>query len=324
MSSTDAPATKYVAEKEVGHGSFGTVWLARNTKTGERVAIKKMPRKSLVKGYARSEIINHSLLEHRHVIQFQEVFVSPNNIHIVMEFAAGGTLLSFMQKNGRLPEHQARYFFQQLILGVDYCHQMGVANRDIKLENILLQHVPGHSFPVLKLADFGYSKFSTFEDAKSRVGSWTYMAPEVLRASCACTYSPKTADVWSCGVVLYAMLVARLPFDMKTGLPGMLADMEARRYELPQPGAPSPTCARLLARLLEPDSSARITVDEIMQDPWFLEGLWEQDSTPASSASSGSSAGSGRRQSEAELHAIMAVAMNLPLDDISETSDATS
>jgi serine/threonine-protein kinase SRK2 len=78
-------------------------------------------------------------MRHPHVIQFKEVFLTRRFICIVMEYATGGSLFQYVQRQGRLKEAVARWFFQQLVVGVDYCHRKGVANRDIKLENTLLQ-----------------------------------------------------------------------------------------------------------------------------------------------------------------------------------------
>ncbi len=112
-----------------------------------------------------------------------------------------------MQRQRALPEHQARWLFQQLILAVDYCHSSGVSNRDIKLDNILLdKSMRGRpDWPILKICDWGYARSGATSEASSKVGTLSYMAPEVLQNS---SYSTKRADIWSCGVVLYAMLVS--------------------------------------------------------------------------------------------------------------------
>lgn len=80
-----------------------------------------------------TEILNHRVLRHPHVIEFKEVFITSEFICIVMEYASGGNLFSYVQKAMRLKEPAARWFFQQLIIGLDYCHRRGVVNRDIKL-----------------------------------------------------------------------------------------------------------------------------------------------------------------------------------------------
>lgn len=125
--------------------------------------------------------------------------------------SADGTLLRHLRHHGALPEHQARWLFQQLILAVDYCHSAGVSNRDIKLDNILLDKSSRGrpDWPIVKLADWGqsFARAGAASEACSKVGTLAYMAPEVLAHR---SYNPKRADIWSCGVVLYACLVSPL------------------------------------------------------------------------------------------------------------------
>ncbi|KAF3596981.1 hypothetical protein DY000_02026425 [Brassica cretica] len=103
---------------------------------------------------------------------------------------------------------KARFFFQQLISGVNYCHAMQICHRDLKLENTLLDGSPA---PRLKICDFGYSKSSVLHSQpKSTVGTPAYIAPEILLRQ---EYDGKMADVWSCGVTLYVMLVGAYPFE---------------------------------------------------------------------------------------------------------------
>jgi len=101
-------AGKFEFVRELGRGSFGAVVLARNTRTGEQVAIKKMERAHLQR-YVESEILNHSQLRHPHVVQFREVFLSPHHINIVMDFASGGSLFTYVQSRNRLREPLARF-----------------------------------------------------------------------------------------------------------------------------------------------------------------------------------------------------------------------
>ena len=84
--------------------------------------------------YIEAEVLNHRILHHPHVIEFREVFLTDEYICIAMEYASGGSLFQYVQKAGRLQEPAARWFVQQLIIGLDYCHRKGVVNRDIKLE----------------------------------------------------------------------------------------------------------------------------------------------------------------------------------------------
>ncbi len=166
---------RYQKIQTLGKGSFGFVQLARNA-SGEMVAVKLLKRGDVNK-YVEAEIVNHSLLRHPHVIQFKEVFLTSEYICIAMEYATGGSLFHYVQKQGRLKEAVARWFFQQLIIGADYCHKRGVANRDIKLENTLLQVVKGLPLPLLKICDFGYSKADFKSAAKSKVSASAVRLP---------------------------------------------------------------------------------------------------------------------------------------------------
>lgn len=268
---------RYQKLHTLGKGSFGSVLLARDGHTQEVAAVKSI-RRTEVNKYVEGEIMNHSLLRHPHVIQFKEVFLTREYVCIVMEYATGGSLFHYVQRHGRLKEPVARWFFQQLILGVDYCHKKGVANRDIKLENTLLQEVPTLPLPLVKICDFGYSKADFRSAAKSKVGTLTYMAPEVLLNKEAC-YDGKTADIWSCGVMLFVMLCGRYPFEVKpsqsraTEIVMMLDKMVTSRFSWPRSTQVSPELKDLLTRLLKPDPNQRITMPEVMAHPWFTVNL---------------------------------------------------
>ncbi|KAI8474561.1 MAG: ser/thr kinase [Monoraphidium minutum] len=287
---------RYQELRELGKGTFGSVYLAKDVATGELVAIKRMARSEHNRHLHAAEVLNHSRLHHPHVVGFREVLLSRRGVSLVMDYAPGGSLLEFVQRRRRLREPLARWFFQQLLVGVDYCHRMGVANRDIKLDNLLLQPIDGMSQPLLMICDFGYSKACAcgcrsgggggggkgcWSERDSRVGTLHYAAPEVLQSG---GYDARKADVWSCGVVLYAMLAGSFPFEApppgapREELARGAAALLARLRGGPRPAAPralglSRECAHLLQRMLDPDPAARISVAEILQDPWFLTSM---------------------------------------------------
>lgn len=270
---------KYQKVKSLGKGSFGFVQLGKVIATGELVAIKFLKRGDVNK-YVEAEIVNHSLLRHPHVIQFKEVFLLPDYICIAMEYAVGGSLFHYVQNQGKLNETLARWFFQQLMIGIDYCHKRGVVNRDIKLENTLLQENNGLPLPLVKICDFGYSKADFKSAAKSKVGTLTYMAPEVL-INTEGKYDGKMADIWSCGVMLYVMLFGRYPFESPASgtisraneILKMLEKMVNRKYPMPENVELTPECRDLLTRLLLPDPNQRITMADVMKHPWFVANL---------------------------------------------------
>eukprot|EP00882_Tetradesmus_deserticola_P001435 GHRQ01001552.1.p1 GENE.GHRQ01001552.1~~GHRQ01001552.1.p1 ORF type:complete len:377 (+),score=197.27 GHRQ01001552.1:1110-2240(+) len=273
--------SRYTKVADLSHGSFGFVQLARNTETQELVAIKFIERGDRVNRYVEAEILNHRMLRHPHVIEFKEVFITSEYICIAMEFASGGSLFTYVQRAVRLKEAASRWFFQQLIIGLDYCHRRGVVNRDIKLENTLLQMVQGLPLPLLKICDFGYSKAHFMSAPKSKVGTLAYMAPEIIRATG--NYDGKKADIWSCGVMLYVMLFGQYPFETQApGGPKLEPDRRIRtmmdrivnmQWSIPNGIEISAECRDLLSRMLVRNPDERITMSEIHRHPWFIANL---------------------------------------------------
>ncbi|XP_028800920.1 serine/threonine-protein kinase SRK2A-like isoform X2 [Neltuma alba] len=188
-----------------------------------------------------------------------------------MEYAAGGELFDRICTAGRFSEDEARYFFQQLISGVSYCHALQICHRDLKLENTLLDGSPA---PRLKICDFGYSKSSLLHSRpKSTVGTPAYIAPEVLSRR---EYDGKLADVWSCGVTLYVMLVGAYPFedpeDPKNFRKTINRIMSVQ-YKIPEYVHISQDCKHLLSRIFVANPAKRINMKEIKSQPWFLKNL---------------------------------------------------
>ncbi|KAL3135205.1 hypothetical protein ABBQ38_006288 [Trebouxia sp. C0009 RCD-2024] len=154
---------------------------------------------------------------------------------------------------------------------------MGVANRDIKLENTLLDGSPR---PLLKICDFGYSKHEKFQSAPgSRVGTPAYLAPEVIMTTKGQTYDGKIADIWSCGVMLYVMLVGIYPFERTEDkhdnrkLQKMIQRIVQAEYEFPPHVKVSKACRDLLHKILTPDPAKRVTVPDIQNHVWYKKDL---------------------------------------------------
>ncbi|KAK8456335.1 hypothetical protein SEVIR_3G004100v4 [Setaria viridis] len=188
-----------------------------------------------------------------------------------MEYAAGGELFERICEAGRFHEDEARYFFQQLVCGVSYCHAMQICHRDLKLENTLLDGSPA---PRLKICDFGYSKSSVLHSRpKSTVGTPAYIAPEVLSRR---EYDGKHADVWSCGVTLYVMLVGAYPFEDPKDPKNFrktISRIMSVQYKIPEYVHVSQNCRHLLSRIFVANPYKRITMSEIKSHPWFLKNL---------------------------------------------------
>lgn len=128
-----------------------------------------------------------------------------------MEYVHGQNLQQYLEQHGgKVPEDIARFIFQQLMIAVDFCHRLGKVNRDIKLANILIQ---SGQLPLVKLCDFGFSK-DKFDDSEpqTQIGTALFTAPEIFTNINGQTYDAESADLWSCGVVLYVMLFGGHPF----------------------------------------------------------------------------------------------------------------
>ncbi|EIE18357.1 kinase-like protein [Coccomyxa subellipsoidea C-169] len=273
---------RYRKLNDLNEGTFGVVMLALDITTNEQVAIKLLERGAGISRGVVREVLNHRLcVAHPNIVQFREIFLTNKHLAIVMEYASGGDMFDYVIKNKGsgpgegLHEDLARGFFQQLILALDFCQKLGIANRDIKLENTLLSE--GQPLPQVKLCDFGYSK-NEFVDSrpKSVSGTPDYIAPEILLND---HYDGKTADIWSCGVMLYVMLTAVLPFAKRgddrannlVRLQQLFPRIVAGQYQPPRRA--SDACKDLLKRMLTPDPNNRITAPEIMQHPWFVVNL---------------------------------------------------
>lgn len=213
----------------------------------------------------KREIQILQLFRHPHIIRMYEVIETATDVFMFLEYVSGGELFEMIVEKGKLEEDEARRFFQQIISGVQYCHEHRVVHRDLKPENLLLDGAGN-----VKIADFGLSNI--MEDGaflSTSCGSPNYAAPEVISGQ---MYSGQEIDVWSCGVILYALVVGKLPFD-EDYIPTLFQKIRGGVYQVPS--FVSAGCASLIARLLDVNPLSRITVTEVKQHPWFMVGLPE-------------------------------------------------
>ncbi|KAK0720640.1 kinase-like domain-containing protein [Lasiosphaeris hirsuta] len=256
----------YNIVKTLGEGSFGKVKLAVHRGTGQQVALKIIPRKKLIsrdmQGRVEREIEYLQLLRHPHIIKLFTVIKTPTEIIMVLEYA-GGELFDYIVQHGKMKEDEARRFFQQMLCAVEYCHRHKIVHRDLKPENLLLDENLN-----VKVADFGLSNImSDGNFLKTSCGSPNYAAPEVIGGK---LYAGPEVDVWSCGVILYVLLVGRLPFDDEH-IPSLFAKIARGSYMVPT--WMSPGAAGLIKKMLVVNPVQRATIEEIRQDPWFLKDL---------------------------------------------------
>ncbi|XP_057799380.1 CBL-interacting serine/threonine-protein kinase 5-like [Salvia miltiorrhiza] len=253
---------KYELGRLLGRGTFAKVYLGRNLATEECVAVKVMKKDEVIKSEKmmeqfKREIAVMRLVRHPNIVGLKEVMATRSKIFVVMEYVRGGELFAKVER-GRLREGAARRYFQQLVSAVDFCHSRGVFHRDIKPENLLLDENGD-----LKISDFGLSALHDGGLLHTQCGTPAYVAPEVLRMK---GYDGATADVWSCGVVLYVLLAGFLPFQDES-LNGMYRKIFRGEYEIP-PWFSSES-RRLVSKLLVVDPGKRISIPGIMRVTWF-------------------------------------------------------
>ncbi|VFR01202.1 unnamed protein product [Cuscuta campestris] len=261
--SSGNPLRNYRIGKTLGHGAFGKVKIAEHLLTGHKVAIKILNRRRMrspdMEEKLRRETQICRLFVHPHVIRLYEVIETPTDIFVVMEYVKSGELFDYIVEKGRLQEDEARSFFQQIISGVEYCHMNKVVHRDLKPENLLLD-----SRSNVKIADFGLS--NVMRDGhflKTSCGSPNYAAPEVVSGR---LYAGPEVDVWSCGVILYALLCGTLPFDDEN-IPNLFKKIKGGLYTLPS--HLSVGARDLIPQMLVVDPLKRITIPGIRQHHWF-------------------------------------------------------
>ena len=197
-------------------------------------------------------------LKHDNIVRLYEVVLYGNRVFQVMEYCPYGDLRKFINLKGALEEGQAREFLGHLLLATTKLHDNDLVHRDLKLENILLD-----SKMRLKIADFGCARRQIGKSLNTITGSYAYGAPELFRGD---SYNGKVTDVWSLGVILYAMVMAKLPFRDK----GTLQDLLHERMAPPFLSHHLSTeCCDLILQMLTYDPRSRISLPTIYSHPWL-------------------------------------------------------
>lgn len=267
LTQTPSKIGHYVLGETLGFGTFGKVKTAKHQLTGHKVAVKILNRNKIknldVVGKIRREIQNLKLFRHPHIIKLYQVISTPNDIFMIMEYVSGGELFEYIVKHGRLVENEARRFFQQIVSGVDYCHRHMVVHRDLKPENLLLDHNLN-----VKIADFGLSNMMMDgEFLRTSCGSPNYASPEIISGR---LYAGPEIDIWSCGVILYALLCGTLPFDDEH-VPTLFRKIRSGIF--PIPDYLNGSVVNLLTHMLQVDPIKRATIQDIIQHEWFRKDL---------------------------------------------------
>lgn len=267
--------SRYILGGILGSGSFGVVKSCVDRETGESFACKVF-QKSLFRLPDEDNKIQHEInvmervQSHGNVVRFCGAYEDQNSVYLVLENCKGGDLYAFLASRGGkgLEENLAARLFSQVLNGVMHCHNKGVVHRDLKLENVLLSDEGNEETSFAKIADFGAAVFlHSGETAGGDSGSLLYQAPEQVTGR----KSGHAADVWSLGVILYALLIGGLPFVEST---------KARFVKRVKRGdfmknldaweVLSDDAKVLVQKLLTPDPRKRPSLKTIRNDPWLL------------------------------------------------------
>ncbi|RMZ91980.1 hypothetical protein DV736_g799, partial [Chaetothyriales sp. CBS 134916] len=269
--------------KTLGKGATGRVRLAKHCLTGQVAAVKIVSKKSAAMVQSASmarmdkdsgipinaagrrtmpfgierEVVIMKLIEHPNVINLYDVWENRGELYLVLEYVQGGELFDYVSSNGALPEEEAVRLFRQIIAGLSHCHRYNICHRDLKPENILLDANRN-----VKLADFGMAALQPRDKwLNTSCGSPHYAAPEVILGH---QYRGDKADIWSVGIILFAMLNGFLPFD-GGDLPTTLRLVKKGEYFLPP--TQSVEASDLIQRVLQKRPDKRISMDEIWTHP---------------------------------------------------------
>lgn len=255
----------YIIGTTLGQGSFASVKRAVHKQTNQTVAIKTYEKYRLIdahrkKGVAR-EVQILSQLDHYNVVKLIKVMEGPRHLHLVMEFVDGPSLYTYLKhkESKRLTEADAKEIFKQMMDGLAYLHEKGVAHRDLKLQNVLLDQKR-----VVKIIDFGFSTQVTGDrKVKMYCGTPNYMAPEIVERK---EYLGGPADIWAAGVFLFAILCGEFPFKG-------LSDREL--YKRIQAGVflipphVSLAAKELIAAMLTVDPDLRPAARAVLSSSWL-------------------------------------------------------
>ncbi|KAK9508442.1 hypothetical protein O3M35_005997 [Rhynocoris fuscipes] len=203
-------------------------------------------------------------IRHPNIIRLYMLLQRKSKFYILMRYAERGDLLEYILGNGLITENRARFWTYQIATAIEYLHTMNVVHRDIKTENILITEC----FNV-KLTDFGFSRFIGHEELSSTYcGSISYSPPEILELK---PHDAKKSDMWSFGVVIFVMLIKRLPFRESENPKDLLAEQLQKSYIMPpkMEEVLSLPSKKALKHLLQPNPAKRWDIKELLGSQWI-------------------------------------------------------
>ena len=259
--------SNYEIKETIGKGTFSIVKLGINKITKEKVAIKILKKRKLNhnrdKLRLEREISILKKLHHINVIKIHKIAEEPENYFIVMEYCENGELFNYIVEHQKLTEEETSYFFYQLINGLDYIHHKKIVHRDLKPENLLLS-----KDNVLKIVDFGLSNYFSEKTnlLSTPCGSPCYASPEMV---CGNKYNGFRIDVWSCGIIIFAMVCGYLPLEDPDN---EILFKKIMNCQVDYPDYLSENILDIMKKILVVNPNKRITIEEIKRHPFYLMG----------------------------------------------------
>ena len=256
----------YVLNEEIAEGPLAQVYQATHIPTGEKVAVKvfnKIKLNSEPDYYIKTqkEISILKKMFHKNIIKLYEIMETAQRLYLVMEFCDGGDLFNYISNRGHLTEKQSCKFFHEIIEALSYLHSQHIAHRDIKPENLLL-NTTGKTIS-LKLIDFGISNIYKDDYLRSSCGTSAFAPPEMYKGE---QYNALLSDVWSAGIVLYAMIFGYLPFcdeNEQKNINNIINGI----YEIPEDT--NEDLRDFLSHIIEIDPKKRFNLEQIKNHKWY-------------------------------------------------------
>ena len=246
----------------LGRGASSIVCKAKNLINGQTFACKIFPKTNLTdKGDLerfQREINVMAFIHHENLVCLYDFFWDSQNFYLIIDYCPGGELFDYLVENGKVDEDQSSFIFKQIVLALKICHESGISHRDLKPENILITQ-----FPFIKLSDFGLCSYNS-ENIQNQTfcGSPCYCSPECL---CRIPYDCRVSDVWSLGIILYALVVGDLPWNT-TNSSMMIHQIVKGNFSLPS--FLSENVKSLIKGMLKVNPNERLTLLEVLEHPW--------------------------------------------------------
>jgi len=250
----------------LGQGSFSVVYEGVD-KSGNHFAIKSINKRHIKKDLLSREIQIMKKLNHENILKCKDVYESEEKIYLILELVKGGELYDYIVEK-EFNEDEARDVVLQLLSAIEYLHGNGIAHRDLKPENVLCIDKSTGEKRVLqiKVADFGLSKQFSADDLKSRCGSPTYVAPEVIEST---TYN-EAVDMWALGVITFVLLTGCFPFyEESNDYVALYKKISQVDYCFPDDPETSKEAKDFIEHLLVKEVHQRFSPAQCRNHPWL-------------------------------------------------------